>query len=190
MLSTPILLSSDQRRKRSLTQDIKPFLNILIQYTNLLLCDSYLFYFQYKTLEETTSQTPFQTIFIPVQGKNTGTFYRTIHPQNITLSIQDVFVSYMNKLIERNEKVEPPLYLPSHLESLKEKHEDFEVPDLETRIQRHGNPHYWLQQAVIQIKQYQYRFFQNIILNEDTIPQIEIFSQFLLKFLKYNYQLL
>ena len=96
----------------------------------------------------------------------------------------------MNELIEHNENLETPLYLPSYLESLKEKHENFEVPDLETKIQRHDNPHYWLQQDILQIKRFQHRFFQNIILNEYTIPQIEICFHFLLKFLRFNYQLL
>ena len=40
------------------------------------------------------------------------------------------------------------------------------------------------------IKYFQYRFFNNIILTDDTIPQVKIFSQFLLKFLRFNYQLL
>ena len=57
-------------------------------------------------------------------------------------------------------------------------------------IQLHDNPHYWLQQDILQNKQFQYRFFQNIILNEDTVPQIKIFSHFLLKVLRFNYQLL
>ena len=74
---------------------------------------------------------------------NTETFYRTILlPQNITLSIQNLFVSYMNKLIEHIDNLDLPLYLPSYLESLKEKHEYYKVPNLETRIQRHDNPHY------------------------------------------------
>ena len=51
----------------------------------------------------------------------------------------------MEKLIEFNENQDTPLYLPSHLNYLKHKSENFEVPDLETRIQRHDNPHYWLQ---------------------------------------------
>ena len=53
----------------------------------------------------------------------------------------------MNNLSEYNENLHPPLYLPSHLESLKQKHEYFEVPDLETKIQLHNNPHYWFQQG-------------------------------------------
>ena len=112
-------------------------------------CDSYLFYVHYKTLEP--SHAPFQIIFKPDQSINTGTFYRTIHPQNLTLVIPDVFITHTNKLIEHNEILEPPLYLPSHLKSPKEKHDYFEVPDLETKIQRHDNPHYWLQD-ILQIK--------------------------------------
>ena len=58
----------------------------------------------------------------------------------------------MDKLIEFNENQETPLYLPSHLEDLKHKSEFFEVPDLETKIQRHNNPHYWLEQDILQKK--------------------------------------
>ena len=74
--------------------------------------------FHFKTLEITPSQKPFQVIFNSVKGIHTGTYYRTIYPQNITLSIQDVFLTYMQKLIEFNENQETPLYLPSHLEDL------------------------------------------------------------------------
>ena len=88
----------------------------------------------------------------------------------------------MDKLKEHNENLDTRVYLPSHLESLKEKHENFEVPDLETAISRHKNPHRWLQQDIAQIKQFQYRFFQNNIINEDTIPQMKVFSHFLLKY--------
>ena len=95
----------------------------------------------------------------------------------------------MNKLIEHNENLDTWLYLPSDLESLKEKHEYFEIPDLETKIQRHNNSHHWLQD-IAQIKHFQYRFFQNIILGDDTVPQIKILSYFLLKFFRFNYQLL
>ena len=153
-------------------------------------CDSYLYYIRYKTLEITPSQNPFQIIFNPVKGMSTGTYYRTIHPQNITLSIPDVFITYMEKLIEFNENQDTPLYPPSHLDNLKHKSECFEVPDLETRIQRHDNLHYWLQQDILQVKNFQYRFFYNITTIEDTIPQVKVFTHFLLKFFRFNYQLL
>ena len=88
----------------------------------------------------------------------------------------------MQKHIEFNENQETPLDLPSHLDNLKHKSEYFEVPDFETRIQTHDNPHYWLQQEILQVKNFQYRVFNNITLTDDTIPQVKIFTQFLLKF--------
>ena len=159
MLPPPFLITTDQRQKRSLTQDVKPFLNnIILQYTNPHSVetephhiqtvplvrehnDFYLYYFRYKALEPLRSQNPFQILFNPVPGIITGTYFRIIHPQNIALSKQDVFITYMDKLVEHNEKLQTPVYLPSHLESLKEKHEHFELPDLEITISRHNNPH-------------------------------------------------
>ena len=96
----------------------------------------------------------------------------------------------MQNLIEFNENQDTPLYRSSHLEDLKHKSEYFEVPDLDTRIQRHDNPHYWLQQDSLQMKNFQYRFVNNIILTDDTFPQVKIFTHFLLKFFRFNYQLL
>ena len=96
----------------------------------------------------------------------------------------------MQKLIEFNENQNTPLYCPSHLEDLKHKSEHFEVPDLQTRIQRHDNPHYWLQHDILQVKNFQYRFFNNVILTNDTIPQVKIFTHFILKFFRFKYQLL
>ena len=95
----------------------------------------------------------------------------------------------MQKLIDFNENQEIPLYLPSHLEELKHKSEYFDVPDLETKVQTNDNPHYWLQQDILQTKHFQYRFVNNITLTDDTIPQVKIFSQFLLTFFRFNYQL-
>ena len=194
MLPPPFVLFTEKRQSRFLLQDVTPFLNnIILQYTNPLPfetephtlhtiplarehCDSYLYYIRYKTLEITSSQTPFQVFFNSVKGISTGTYYRTIHPQNITSSIQDVFLTYMKKLIEFNENQDTPLYCPSHLEDLKHKSGYFEVPDLETRIQRHDNPHYWLQQDILQVKNFQYRFFNNITLTDDTISQVKVFN--------------
>ena len=57
----------------------------------------------------------------------------------------------MQKFIEFNENQDTPLYFPFHLEDLKHKLEYFEVPDLETRIQRHDNPQFWLQKDILQV---------------------------------------
>ena len=141
MLPTPFTFTTEKRQNRSLIQDVTPFLhNIIFRYTNPLPfetephilhtiplvrehCDSYLYYIQYKTLDITPSQTPFQVIFNPVKGINFGTFYRTIHPKYITISIQDVFHTYMQKLIEINENQDTPPYRPSHLQELKHRSE-------------------------------------------------------------------
>ena len=96
----------------------------------------------------------------------------------------------MQKLIEFNENQDTPLYRSSHLQELRHRSDYFEVPDLDTRVQRHDNPHYWLQRDILQIKNFHYRFFNNIIFTDDTIPQVKIFTHFLLKFFRVNYQLL
>ena len=66
----------------------------------------------------------------------------------------------MQKLIEFNENQDTAFYLLSHLDDLKHKSEFFNVPDLDTKIQRHDNPHYWLQQDLDQLKNFQYKFFK------------------------------
>ena len=136
MIPPPFALTTEKRQNRSLIHDVTLFLNnIIFQYTNPLPfetephtlhtiplarehCDSYLYYIRYKTLEITSSQTLFQVIFNPVKGISTGTYYRKIHPQNITLSIQDVFLTYMQKLIEFNENQNTPLCRPSHFKDM------------------------------------------------------------------------
>ena len=62
----------------------------------------------------------------------------------------------MQKLIEFNENQDKPLYRPSHLQELRHRSEYFEVPDLDTKVQRHDNPHYWQQRDILQIKNFQY----------------------------------
>ena len=137
MLPPPFLLSPQPRSARSVTQDVIPFLNNpIFQYTNPLSIeteahsihtipllrehlDSYLYYFRYKTLEITPSRQIFQITFNPLQDINSGTFFRTIHPRSLTLSIQDIFISCIDRLIEVNENLKTPLYRPSHLESVK-----------------------------------------------------------------------
>ena len=49
---------------------------------------------------------------------------------------------------------------------------------------------YWLQQDILQVKNFQYRFVHNITLNNDTIPRVKVFTHFLLIVFKFNYQLL
>ena len=78
----------------------------------------------------------------------------------------------------------------SHSDDLKHEYDYFEVPDLEAELQRHDNPQYWLQQDILEVKTFQYRFFYNITLNNDIVPQVKVFTQFLLNIFRFNYQLL
>ena len=87
----------------------------------------------------------------------------------------------MNKFNEFNENLETLLFRPSLLENLQQKHQYFEVPDIDSKITRQNNPHYWLQQDILKITHFQYNFFQNLTLNDDTIPQTQIFAKFFLK---------
>ena len=127
MLPTPFQCSTAPTRNvRAITQYVNPFLhNLFFQYTNPLpfetephsihtipllreQLDSYLYYIRYRTYEITSSQTQFQIIFNSVENVNKGIYYRTIYPQSIQLTIQDVFNNYMNNLIEFNEKIDTP----------------------------------------------------------------------------------
>ena len=92
----------------------------------------------------------------------------------------------MNKLIELNTNLDISLYR----RSLLQKHQYSEVSDNDSKVTRQDNPHYWLQQNILQITHFQYNFFRNLTLNDDTIPQIQIFAKFLLKFFRFNYQLI
>ena len=108
LLSTPFKLSTPQHRNiRFITHDAKPFLNnIILQDTNPLPfekkahcihtipliqkdIESYLCYVLYKTFD-------------------------TIRSYSVLITIQDVFVTYVNKLIEYNENLEHPKYRPSY----------------------------------------------------------------------------
>ena len=79
----------------------------------------------------------------------------------------------MSKLIDFNENLDTPIYRPSILEDLQQQHQNFEVPDSDSQINRQNNPHNWLQQDILQTTHFQYNFIQNLTLNDDTIPQIK-----------------
>ena len=68
--------------------------------------DSYSYYFRYKPSDINPKQTSFQITFNQFPNKNSGVLYRTIYPQIITLSIQDVFITYIHRLIEHIEHIE------------------------------------------------------------------------------------
>ena len=53
-----------------------------------------------------------------------------------------------------------PTFLPSAIQALQGKDSYFEVPNLEQLRLIENNPHYWLETDSLQLKQFQYQFFQ------------------------------
>ena len=72
----------------------------------------------------------------------------------------------MNNLIEFNENLDTPIFRPSILEDLQQKHLYFEVPSFDSQINRQDNPHHWVQQDILQITHFQYNFIQNLTLKK------------------------
>ena len=152
--------------------------------------DAYLFFINSKTCEANYSDNSFNVNFPPVPNVNTKTFSKTINPQDIFTPIQDVFCHFLDKLQEANEFLENPVFLPSAFDELRSKDNFFETSDVD-RIRQSHNPHHWLLRDLIQINNFQYKFFSELVLlDNSTIPQIQIYSLFLRKFFRFNYQLI
>ena len=69
--------------------------------------------------------------------------------------------------------------LPPSIQALQSKDSYFDVPNSEQLRSIENNPHHWRETDLLQLKQFQHQFSQNITLNEQTIPQIRIYSLFL-----------
>ena len=208
LIPPPFIITDISRSKRSIKNDLIPFLeNIIYNYTNPLECeqephtitsfplvrehlDSYLYYIYHKKYVIPSDIPSFQIIFNPVPNINTNVFRRTITPQNIHSDIEEVFNTFLNNLIDFNNSLETPIYLPSAIEHLSTLTNFFEVPDIERKIKYHDNPHHWLERDICQIKNFTYHFFKNITLNAQTVSQIRVYSLFLRKFFRFNYELL
>ena len=80
----------------------------------------------------------------------------------------------MDKLVGHNANFYSPTYRPAHLENHKEKLEYFEVPVLKQKYD--DTITLIIGYNKFPITQFQYKLLQNIIPNEDIIPQIKIIS--------------
>ena len=94
----------------------------------------------------------------------------------MTFPLQDVSINYTDKSRDYNENIHTPIDRPSLLESLRQKHECFKVQNIESKITRHNNPQYWLQQDKLHNSPKLF-FKTSITHNEDPIPQIEVLSR-------------
>ena len=81
------------------------------------------------------------------------------------------------------------VFNPSSIQDLLQKESFFDLPNIEQFRTIENNPHHWLTTDILQIHHFQYQFFQNLTLNTKTKEQIQIYSLFLRKFFRHNYQL-
>ena len=110
-------------------------------------------------------------MFNQVSYVNSGTFHRTSYLQNITLSIQDIFIFHINRLIEHKKFQKYQFIVLLFWKVLKKNTNFLKFMILKQRYKDITILNIWLKQQILQIKHFQYKFFQNVIINEDTNPQ-------------------
>ena len=208
-LLLPLLFASNpsQRITRDISHTLLQFLNNLIYnsttplsfetypediYTTPLIRehhDPYLYYIATHSLLPNSDEPPFS---IPFTSPTTDcdTFQKNIHPNNIQIPIAHVFTTFLNNLQEKNNVLPKHVFNPSSIQELLQKESLFDLPNIEQFRTIENNPHYWLITDLLQIHHFQYQFFQNITLNKNTKEQIQIYSLFLRKFFRHNYQLI
>ena len=85
------------------------------------------------------------------------------------------------------------ILLPQHLfttsakQALLTKETYFELPNLGHLRTLENNPHHWPITDILQMRHFQYQFFKNLTLNNQTIKQIRIYSLLLRKIFRHNY---
>ena len=203
----PFASTSSQRITRDISHTLLQFLNNLIYnsttplsfetypediYTTPLIRehhDSYLYYIATHSLLPNSDEPPFS---IPFTSSTThcDTFQKNIHPNNIQIPIAHVFTTFLNNLQEKNNLLPKHVFNPSSIQELLQKESLFDLPNIEQFRSIENNPHHWLTTDILQIHHFQYQFFQNITLNKNTKEQIQIYSLFLRKFFRHNYQLI
>ena len=152
--------------------------------------DTYLFYIRYKVLTITAEYPAFQISF-PQQRPNSSHIYRkTINPINLHVPIKQVFHAFLNNVKDHNLAHEIPKFSPNALADLQRYINNFDVEIIERLVDPEDNPHHWLQTDLLRIQNFLYHYFKDLILNDQTIPQIKVISLFLRKYFRFNYQLL
>ena len=202
----PFTTNTSQRITRDTSHTLIQFLNNLIYnsttplsfetfpediYTTPLIRehhDSYLYYIDTHSLIPNSDEPPFSIPFTSPTTRS-DTFRKNIHPNNIQIPIAHVFTTFLNNLQEKNNLLPKHVFNPSSIQELLQKESLFDIPNIEQFRTVENNPHHWLTTDILQIHHFQYQFFQNITLNKNTKEQIQIYSLFLRKFFRHNYQL-
>ena len=152
--------------------------------------DSYLFYIRHRSTTASKEYPSFQTTFPQQESPSSRTYRRKINPINLQIPIQEVFHAILNKVKDFNLALENSKYTPNALEELEQYIHNFEVKVIERLVITQNNRHHWLQTNIMKIQKFLYLYFEDITLNEQTIPQTKLMSLILRKYFRFNYQLL
>ena len=206
LIPLPFVFNTPQRVTRDVSQTLTQFLNNLIYnsttplsfetypediYTAPLIRehhDSYLYYIETHSLVLNSEEPPFSIPFTSLKNRS-DTFRKNIYPNNIYIPIAKVFTTFLNHLQENNNLLTKHVFNPSSIQDLLQKESLFNLSNIEQFRTIENNPHHWLTTDILQIHHFQYQFFQNLTLNTKTKEQIQIYSLFLRKFFRHNYQL-
>ena len=206
LIPLPFASPTSQRITREISQTLTQFLNNLIYnsttplsfetypediYTTPLIRehhDSYLYYIDTHSLVPNSEEPPFSIPFTS-PTTHTDTFRKNIYPNKIHIPIAQVFTTFLNHLQEKINLLPKHVFNPSSIQDLLQKESLFDLPNIEQFCTVENNPHHWLTSDILRIHNFQYQFFQNITLNTKTKEQIKIYSLFLRKFFRHNYQL-
>ena len=196
------------KNARVLKTEIKPFLhNFVYNYTQSLPFENepynfetiplirkhlvtYLFYIRHRSTTVSTEYPSFQITFPQQETSSTQTYRRTINPINLQILIKDVYYAFLNQVKDFNLTLETQKYSPNALQELEQYIHNFEVEDIKRIIITQNIPHHWLQTDIIRTQNFLYHYFKDIVLNDQTIPQIKLISLFLRNFFRFNYQIL
>ena len=145
--------------------------------------DSYSYYIDTHLIVETPDEPPFSIPFTsPIN--HSDTFRKNIHPNNICISIAQVFTTFLNNLLEKRNL---PLHVfnPSSTQTVLQKESLFDLPNFEQFRAIEIIPHHWLTTDILQIHHFHNQFFQNLTPNASTKEQIQIYSLFFRKFFRH-----
>ena len=206
LIPLPFVFNTSHRITRDVSQTLTQFLNNLIYnsttplpfetypediYTTPLIRehhDSYLYYIETHSLVPNSEEPPFSIPFTSLINRS-DTFRKNIYPNKIYIPIAKVFTTFLNHLQENNNLLPKHVFNPSSIQDLLQKESLFNLSNIEQFRTIENNPHHWLATDILQIHHFQYQFFQNLTLNTKTKEQIQIYSLFLRKFFRHNYQL-
>ena len=85
--------------------------------------------------------------------------------------------------------MEISMFKGSSIDALRNRAHNFHIQDIEAKVIIQDNPNHWLQEDIIQIQQFHYRLIEGFEIKPDTKEEVKIWSAFLFKFFRHNYQL-